>query len=223
MNRKKLAGYIDHTILKADATDEAVKKLCHEALTYGFAAVCINPAYVELASKELSGSRVKVCTVVGFPLGASLSCVKGYEASQAVESGASEVDMVVNIGALKSGRLDVVQKDIEEVVSQVQRQNPSARVKVIIETCYLADDQKVTACKIARVAGAHFVKTSTGFGPSGAEVHDVELMRNAVGPELGIKAAGGISSYAKALAMIEAGATRIGASASVQIISEAKD
>ncbi len=223
MNRKKLAGYIDHTLLKADATEEAVKKLCQEAKTFGFAAVCINPAHVESASRELAGSSVKVCTVVGFPLGANLSSVKGYEAARAVESGADEVDMVINIGALKSGRIDLVEKDIDEVVSQAQRQNPSARVKVIIEACYLTDDEKVTACKIARAAGAHYVKTSTGFGPTGADVRDIELMRKTVGRQMGIKAAGGISSYGKALAMIEAGATRIGASAGVQIIAEAKE
>lgn len=223
MNKKKLAGYIDHTLLKPDATDEAVKKLCQEARTFGFAAVCTNPTHVELAACELSGSAVKVCTVVGFPLGANVSAVKGYEAAQAVRSGADEVDMVMNIGALKSGRGDLVQTDIEEVVSQAKRENPSALVKVIIETCYLTEDEKVIACRIARDGGAQFVKTSTGFGPRGAELRDVKIMYDTVGMQLGIKASGGISSYSQALAMIEAGAARIGTSAGVQIISEAKD
>ena len=223
MNGEKLAGYIDHTLLKADASAEAVKKLCREALTHGFAAVCINPIHVDLANNELSGSLVKVCSVVGFPLGANLSKVKGFEAGQAVAAGADEVDMVINIGALKSGRRDLVEKDIAAVVSQAQGQNPAAQVKVIIETCYLADDEKVTACEIAKSAGAHFVKTSTGFGAAGADVRDIKLLRKTVGPEMGIKAAGGISSYQKALEMIEAGATRIGASAGLKIISEISD
>ena len=223
MNRRKLAGYIDHTLLKADASDEAIKKLCREASAHGFAAVCINPIHVDLAFKELSGSPVKVCSVVGFPLGANLSRVKGYEAGRAVAAGADEVDMVINIGALKSGRRDLVENDIAEVVSQAQGQNPAAQVKVIIETCCLTDEEKVTACEIAGSAGAHFVKTSTGFGAAGADVRDIRLMRKTVGPEMGIKAAGGISSFQKALEMIEAGATRIGASAGLKIILKTED
>jgi deoxyribose-phosphate aldolase len=223
MNKKQLAGYIDHTLLKAVATEDAIKKLCLEAQTYRFAAVCINPTHVELASNELSGSSVKVCTVIGFPLGANSSQVKGYEAAQAVESGADEVDMVINIGALKSGKSEVLEREITEVVSQATGNNLAALVKVIIETCYLTDLEKVTACQIAVKAGAQFVKTSTGFGTGGADVHDIKIMRETVGPKFGIKASGGISSCSQALAMIGAGATRIGTSAGVQILSEAKD
>ena len=223
MNKKQLAGYIDHTLLKAAAAEDAIKKLCLEAQTYRFAAVCINPTHVELASNELSGSSVKVCTVIGFPLGANSSQVKGYEAAQAVESGADEVDMVINIGALKSGKSEVLEREITEVVSRATGNNPAALVKVIIETCYLTDLEKVTACQIAVKAGAQFVKTSTGFGTGGADVHDIKIMRETVGPKFGIKASGGISSYSRALAMIEAGATRIGTSAGVRILSEAKD
>jgi deoxyribose-phosphate aldolase len=222
MNKKQLAGYIDHTLLKAVATEDAIRKLCLEAQTYRFAAVCVNPTHVALVSNELSGSSVKVCTVIGFPLGANSSQVKGYEAAQAVKSGADEVDMVINIGALKSGNLEVLERDITEVVSQATGNNPAALVKVIIETCYLTDLEKVTACQIAVKAGARFVKTSTGFGTGGADVHDIKIMRDSVGPEIGIKAAGGISSYSQAAAMIEAGATRIGTSAGVQILSGAK-
>jgi deoxyribose-phosphate aldolase len=223
MKKKQLAGYIDHTLLKAVATEDAINKLCLEAQTYRFAAVCVNPAHVKLASSELSGSSVKVCTVIGFPLGANCSRVKGYEAAQAVKSGADEVDMVINIGALKSGKLEVLERDITEVVSQATGDNHAALVKVIIETCYLTDLEKVTACQIAVKAGAQFVKTSTGFGTGGADVHDIKIMRESVGPEIGIKASGGISSYSQAVAMIEAGATRIGTSAGVRILSEAKD
>jgi len=223
MNKKQLAGYIDHTLLKAVATEDAIKKLCFEAQTYRFAAVCVNPAHVELASNELSGSSVKVCTVIAFPLGANSSRVKGYEAAQAVKSGADEVDMVINIGALKSGKLEVLERDITEVVSQATGDNHAALVKVIIETCYLTDLEKVIACQIAAKAGAQFVKTSTGFGTGGADVRDIKIMRESVGREIGIKASGGISSYRQAAAMIEAGATRIGTSAGVQILSGAKD
>ena len=223
MNKKQLAGYIDHTLLKAVATEDAIKKLCLEAQTYHFAAVCVNPTHVELASNELSGSSVKVCTVIGFPLGANSSRVKGFEAAQAVKSGAEEVDMVINIGALKSGKLEVLERDITEVVSQATGNNLDALVKVIIETSYLTDLEKVTACQIAVKAGAQFVKTSTGFGPGGADVHDIKIMLESVGPEFGIKASGGISTYSQAAAMIEAGATRIGTSAGVQILSGAKD
>jgi deoxyribose-phosphate aldolase len=222
MNKKQLAGYIDHTLLKAVATEDAIKKLCLEAQTYRFAAVCVNPTHVELASNELSGSSVKVCTVIGFPLGANSSQVKGFEAAQAVKSGAEEVDMVINIGALKSGKLEVLERDITEVVSQATGNNLAALVKVIIETYYLTDLEKVTACQIAVKAGAQFVKTSTGFGPGGADVHDIKIMLESVGPEFGIKASGGISTYSQAAAMIEAGATRIGTSAGVQILSGAK-
>ena len=223
MDKKKLAAYIDHTLLKAVATEDAIKQLCHEAQTYRFAAVCVNPVHVALASNELSGSSVKVCTVIGFPLGANSSRVKGYEAAQAVKSGAEEVDMVINIGALKSGKLEVLERDIVEVVSQATGDNLAVLVKVIIETCYLTDLEKITACQLAVKAGAQFVKTSTGFGTGGAEVHDIKIMRETVGPEIGIKASGGIGTYSQAKAMIEAGATRIGTSAGAQILSGAKD
>jgi deoxyribose-phosphate aldolase len=223
MNKKQLASYIDHTLLKAEATEDAIKKLCMQAQNYSFAAVCINPTYVELASKELSGSSVKVCAVIGFPLGANSTDVKGYEAANAVKSGADEVDMVINIGSLKIGKLEVLEREIEAVVSRANSINISTVVKVIIETCYLTDEEKMTACQIVVKAGAQFVKTSTGFGTGGADVHDIKIIRKIVGPAFGIKASGGISTFSQAMAMIEAGATRIGTSASVQILSGAKD
>ena len=222
MNKNDMAAYIDHTLLKADATEEAVRKICHESIDFGFAAVCVNPTHVDLVAVELTNSPVKVCTVIGFPLGANNSRTKGFEAAQAVKSGADEVDMVINIGSLKSGDFGMVEEDIKEVVTRSIDQNSAAIVKVIIETCYLTDDEKVAACKIIRNAGAHFVKTSTGFGTGGAELHDVKIISEIVGNELGIKASGGISTYSKTMAMINAGATRIGTSSGVQILAEAK-
>lgn len=214
MKKDELAKMIDHTILKPEAGSEEVKKICEEAAKYGFASVCINPCNVDLASKLLKGSSVKVCTVIGFPLGANTSTVKAFEAKEAVENGAHEVDMVINIGRLKDKDYDYVKKDIKAVVESVSKK---ALVKVIIETCLLTDDEKVIACKLAKEAGADFVKTSTGFSKSGAKAEDIKLMRETVGKEMGVKASGGVRTYADAVKMVEAGATRIGASASIAI------
>jgi len=216
----EIARLIDHTLLKPDATQDQIAQLCYEARKYGFAAVCVNPTYVRLCAQLLKGSPVHVCTVVGFPLGATPPEVKAYEAQQAIDDGATEVDMVINIGALKSKDYALVERDIATVARTCHA--GGAILKVIIEAALLTDDEKVIACQLAKSAGADYVKTSTGFGPGGATVHDVELMRRAVGPELGIKAAGGIRSYEEARAMVAAGATRIGASAGVKIVQEAK-
>lgn len=215
MDKKTIASMIDHTILKPEAAKEEVEKLCKEALEFGFASVCVNPYYVKLVAQLLKGSKVKTCAVVGFPLGANTWKVKAFEAKKAVEDGASEVDMVINVGALKNGDYDVVLEDIKAVVDSVKDQ---AIVKVILETCLLTDDEKIKACQLAKDAGAHFVKTSTGFSKGGATVHDVELMRKTVGPNMGVKASGGVRTYEDAVAMIEAGANRIGASSSVKIV-----
>jgi deoxyribose-phosphate aldolase len=215
----RLARLIDHTILKAEATPEQVTKLCEEAKRLGFASVCINPSYVALAARLLKGSRVKVCTVCGFPLGSTTPDVKSYEAKAAIAGGAHEVDMVINVGALKAGDYATVKDDIAAVVWVCRA--GKATSKVIIETCYLTNEEKVTACLLAQEAGADFVKTSTGFGPAGATIDDVALMRRTVGPVMGLKAAGGIRDLATAQAMVKAGATRIGASASVKIMEEA--
>lgn len=216
---QELARTIDHTALKPDTTAEQIRRLCAEAIEYGFASVCINPTWVPLAAKLLADSPTKVCTVVGFPLGASLSSVKAYETTQAVAAGAQEVDMVINVGRLKSGEYDAVQADIDAVVEAARAGN--ALVKVIIETALLSDEEKVKACELAMAAGADFVKTSTGFSSGGATVEDVALMRKVVGDKLGVKAAGGIGSAAAARAMLAAGATRLGASAGVKIAQEA--
>jgi len=218
---KTLAGVIDHTLLKPEATREQIEELCTEARRYGFASACINPAYVKLASQSLRGSPIKVCSVVGFSLGATLPEVKAYEAEMAIRDGAREIDMVMNIGALKSRDYAVVKKDIEAVVEACHRQG--AIVKVIIEAPLLTDEEKVKACELAMGAHADYVKTATGFGPGGATVHDVALMRRTVGGTMGVKAAGGIHSFEEAKAMIEAGATRIGASAGVKIVEELKE
>lgn len=212
-----LAGLIDHTLLKPDATYNEIERLCFEAKEYGFASVCVNPAYVHLAARLLGGGPVKVCTVVGFPLGATTYKVKAEETKEAVASGATEVDMVINLGALKSGFYNLVYQEIKAVVEAASCQ---ALTKVIIETCYLNTEEKIKACLLARYAGADFVKTSTGFGKAGATTEDVVLMRQVVGGELGVKAAGGIRDLATAEAMIKAGANRIGASASVKIMQE---
>lgn len=222
-----MASIIDHTALKPDTTEAAIRKLCAEAKEYGFASVCINPTWIPLAAELLAGSPVKVCTVIGFPLGATLTSVKAYETAEAVMAGANEVDMVINVGWLKDGRDVDVEQDITAVVAAARRtQQASGRdgspvvVKVIIETALLTTAEKRKACELARAAGADFVKTSTGFSSSGATVKDVALMRAVVGDALGIKAAGGIRTAADAQAMIAAGATRLGASAGVQIIQE---
>ena len=216
---RHLASMIDHTLLKPEATRAQVEQLCDEAKQYGFASVCVNPAHVRLCAQRLKGSPVKVCAVVGFPLGATLPEVKAFETQQALEAGATEIDMVINIGALKDKDTDLVARDMAAVVRAAHAGN--ALVKVIIEAALLSDDEKTTACQLAQSAGADFVKTSTGFGPGGATVEDVALMRRVVGPMMGIKAAGGIRTLADAQKMMAAGATRIGASASVKIMAEA--
>jgi deoxyribose-phosphate aldolase len=216
----EIAGLIDHTLLRADARADQIARLCEEALEYHFAAVCIHPCRISLAEPLLSGAPVKVDTVIGFPLGATLPQVKAYEAEQALLAGAQEVDMVLNVGALKDGEDGLVQADIADVVRACRSRR--ALCKVIIEAALLTEGEKVRACRLAQAAGADFVKTSTGFGPGGATVEDVALMRRIVGPEMGIKAAGGIRSYETALAMIQAGATRLGASAGVTIVQEAR-
>ncbi|GGD00121.1 deoxyribose-phosphate aldolase [Enterococcus wangshanyuanii] len=214
----ELNQMIDHTILKADATEEAVLNIIEEAKKYEFYSVCINPSWVAFAKERLAGSSVDVCTVIGFPLGANTSEVKAYEATDAINNGATEVDMVINIGALKSKQYKKVLKDIQAVVDAAK---DKALVKVIIETALLTDEEKVKACELAKEAGADFVKTSTGFSTGGATVADIKLMRETVGPEMGVKASGGIHNEAEAVAMIEAGATRIGTSAGVAIMEGA--
>lgn len=215
---KSLAKYIDHTLLKPDADQRAIDKLLTEALNYEFASVCVNPVWVSYCHEKLKDSPVEVCTVIGFPLGASVSTVKAYETKQAIEDGATEVDMVINISALKNKQDQLVADDIAAVVN-VAKEN-KVLTKVIIETCLLTDEEKVRACEIAKASGADFVKTSTGFSSGGATLSDVELMRNTVGPSLGVKASGGVKDNEQAKAMIKAGATRIGASASVTIVQE---
>lgn len=213
-----ISKIIDHTILKPDTTREQIVQLVAEAKKYKFASVCVNPNYTSLASKLLKDTpEVKVCTVIGFPLGATTTAVKVFEAEEAVKNGAEEVDMVINIAALKDGLDNLVEKDIKAVVDALQGQ---ALVKVIIETCLLTDEEKIRACHLAVEAGADFVKTSTGFSISGATIEDVRLMRKTVGPKIGVKAAGGIRTLNKAQAMIEAGANRIGSSSGVSIIDE---
>lgn len=214
-----VAKMIDHTLLKADATQDQIAQLCFEARKYGFAAVCVNPANVKLCSQLLKGSPVHVCTVVGFPLGATPTEVKAYETQQALDDGATEVDMVINIGALKSKDYALVERDIASVARTSHA--GGAVLKVIIEAALLTDKEKVIACQLAKAATADYVKTSTGFGPGGATVNDVALMRRSVGPDIGVKAAGGIGDYEAAQAMIAAGATRIGASAGVKITQQA--
>jgi deoxyribose-phosphate aldolase len=211
-----IASLIDHTILKPEATRADVLKVCREARQYNFASVCINPYWVPLVRAELAGSPVKVCTVVGFPLGATSTESKAAETAIAIRDGAQEVDMVINVGALRSGEHDVVKADIAAVVRAAHPRGVA--VKAILETALLDDNQKSIACRLAKTAGADFVKTSTGFGPAGATAHDVALMRRTVGPEMGVKAAGGIRTLEDLETMTAAGATRIGASASVKIV-----
>ncbi|MFQ3579368.1 MAG: deoxyribose-phosphate aldolase [Bacteroidales bacterium] len=211
---KEIAPLIDHTLLKANATQEEIVKLCEEAKKYGFASVCVNPAYVNLCKQLLGNSQVKVCTVIGFPLGATTPTVKAIETKESIANGADEIDMVINIGALKSGNYQLVFDDIKSV----RDASKGKILKVIIETAYLTKEEKIKACELAKEAGADFVKTSTGFGPSGATAEDIALMRSVVGPKLGVKASGGIRSLGDALKMVQAGATRIGASASVAIV-----
>ncbi len=217
---KDWTSLIDHTLLKPEASEQDIKRLCDEAARYKFASVCVNPTWVRAAACNLQGSGVPVCTVIGFPLGASLSDVKAYETRRAIFDGAREVDMVINVGALKSGDDCLVEHDIRSVVEAAHEYN--AICKVIIETALLTDDEKVRACVAAKKAGADFVKTSTGFSKGGATVADVALMRRTVGSELGVKASGGVKGLEDARRMVEAGATRIGASVGVKIAQEAE-
>ena len=214
--KPNLASYIDHTLLKQNATSEQIITLCQEAREYQFASVCINPTHVRLCAELLRNSGVKVCTVIGFPLGANTTATKVFETQDAIQNGASEIDMVINIGALKNGDFTLVAKDISEISRATH--NGGAILKVIIETCLLSDEEKVIACLLAKQAGADYVKTSTGFSTAGATIEDVTLMRKVVGPEMGVKAAGGVRNLEDAEKMIAAGATRLGASAGVQIV-----
>jgi deoxyribose-phosphate aldolase len=216
IKKKQLAKMIDHTILKPYATQSDIERLCDEAVRYGFAAVCVNPTYVSLASKVLKGSGVKVAAVIGFPLGANTPKVKAYEAEVAIADGAEELDMVINIGALKAGDFPLVREDILAVVQVAHK--GKALLKVIIEACYLTNDEKVKVCQIILELGCDFVKTSTGFGDYGAKVTDVELLRKLVGNQMGVKAAGGIGTYEDALKMVKAGASRLGASSGIRIL-----
>lgn len=215
----RVARMIDHTLLKPEADEEQIRQLCREAATYCFASVCINPTWVELSSRLLRRSGVKVCTVIGFPLGATTSETKAYETRDTIGKGATEVDMVMNVGALKSREYRKVREDIQGVV---RASRPNVLVKVILETCLLTDEEKIKACELSREAGADYVKTSTGFGSGGATVDDIALMRKVVGSEMGVKASGGVRTFENAREMALAGATRFGASASLKII-KAKD
>ncbi len=216
MDKKEMAKYLDDTLLKADATPEQIIAICKEAKEYGCASVCVNSSYVALVAKELAGSDVKTCCVVGFPLGAMTSEAKAFEAKDAIEKGANEVDMVIEVGRAKAGDFDYVKKDIGAVVAAADKK---AIVKVIIETCLLTDEEKRQACIAAKEAGADFVKTSTGFSTGGAKVEDIRLMRETVGPDMGVKASGGVRTWDAALAMIEAGASRIGTSSAAGILA----
>jgi deoxyribose-phosphate aldolase len=218
MKKREVAKLIDHTLLKATATPEQIARLCEEAAKYHFASVCVNPCNVAQCARLLAGTGVAVCTVIGFPLGANTPQTKAFETREAVASGATEVDTVINVGALKAGNRDTVYDDIKAVVGAAN----GARVKVILETCYLTEEEKALACQVATQAGANFVKTSTGFGPAGATAHDVALMKASIGPGMEVKASGGIHSYEDAMSMVEAGATRIGASAGIQIVEAAE-
>lgn len=218
MKKNEIAAMIDHTVLKAAATPAMIEKLCQEAAEYQFASVCVNPCNVPQAAKLLRGTGVKVCTVIGFPLGANTPETKAFETKDAIAKGAEEVDMVINVGALKAGDYELLEKDIKAVVDAAN----GTLVKVIIETCYLTDEEKVIACQAAARAGADYVKTSTGFGTGGATPHDVALMRQSIPAEMKVKASGGVRNYAEALAVVEAGASRIGASAGIAIVAEAE-
>ncbi len=212
---KEIAQFIDHTALTAEKTEQDIIKLCQEAKTHHFCSVCINSGYIPLAQKELAGSNVKICTVVGFPLGANLTSVKAFEAKAAIAAGADEVDMVINVGLIKSQQWDTVRDDIHAVLDACGNKT----LKVILETCLLTKEEIIQACEICRDLGVGFVKTSTGFNKSGASVEDITLMRKIVGENIGVKASGGIRDTQTAIAMIEAGANRIGASAGIAIIS----
>ncbi len=217
ITKKNVAGIIDHTLLKADATPEQIAKICKEAIEYNFASVCVNPSYIAQCAKALKDTDVNVATVIGFPLGATSSASKAYETKVAIADGANEVDMVIHVGHAKAGDWDYVQKDIKAVVDAAAPTH--TLVKVIIETCLLTDDEKVKACEAAKAAGADFVKTSTGFSTAGAKAEDVALMRKTVGPEIGVKASGGIHTSEEAIAMINAGANRLGVSAGIAVVN----
>ncbi|WEV38835.1 deoxyribose-phosphate aldolase [Lactobacillus sp. ESL0680] len=217
MDKTTLAKYLDHTLLKPNATKEDIIQICNEAKQYNTASVCVNSYWAKLVTEELAGSDVNTCCVVGFPLGAMSSEAKAFEATKAIADGAEEIDMVINIGELIAGNDDAVLADIKAVVAAVHQENKL--LKVIIETSFLNHDQKVRACELSEEAGADFVKTSTGFSSAGAKVEDVKLMREVVGDRLGVKASGGIHSYDEAMAMIDAGASRLGVSATLQILS----
>jgi deoxyribose-phosphate aldolase len=216
MTPEQIAGMIDHTLLSAVSSEADIVRICGEAKQYGFATVCVNPYWVPLASRELAGSKVGLTTVIGFPLGANRTEIKTAEALDAISSGATEIDMVLNVGALKSGHLDEVKRDIEEVVKICKGKVP---LKVIIETCYLTDEEKKQVSLLSKEAGADFVKTSTGFGTGGATVEDIALIRHVVGPDMGIKASGGVRDLDIARKLIQAGATRLGASSSIAIVT----
>lgn len=216
MTPEQIAGMIDHTLLSSVSSEADIIRICGEAMQYGFATVCVNPYWVPTASRELAGSKVGLTTVIGFPLGANRTEIKAAEAMDAISSGATEIDMVLNMGALKSGHMEAVKRDIEEVVKVCKGK---ASVKVIIETCYLTDEEKKQAALLSQEAGADFVKTSTGFGTSGATVEDIALIRHVVGPTMGIKASGGVRDLDIASKLIQAGATRLGASSSIAIVT----
>jgi deoxyribose-phosphate aldolase len=218
--RASVAALIDHTLLRPEATAADIRKLCAEARQYGFASVCVNPYWAPLATAELAGSQVKTCTVIGFPLGANATSIKVVETVEALAAGAREIDMVLNVGELRGGHHAEVLREIRAVVEAAHR-GGGAIVKVILETALLTDEQKIAACGLAKDAGAEFVKTSTGFGPGGATVEDVALMRKAVGPAMGVKASGGIRTLADLQSMVAAGASRVGSSSSVKIIEAA--
>ena len=218
MKKAEIAAMIDHTQLKAFATRNQIETLCREAAEYHFASVCVNPCHVALAARLLKDTGVKVCTVIGFPLGANTPETKAFETRDAIRNGAQECDMVINVGALKDGDVDLVEKDIRAVVEAAN----GTLVKVIIETCYLTDEEKKLACQAAARAGADFVKTSTGFGTGGATPHDVALMRASIPDHMKVKASGGVHNYAEAMAVVEAGASRLGASAGIAIVQDAE-
>ncbi len=222
---RDMAKMIDHTNLNATATVDQIKKLCEEALEYQFASVCVNPIYVPLATKLLEESSVKVATVIGFPLGANTTETKAFETKNAIKNGAKEVDMVMNIGAFKSGAYDLVRSDIKAIIDATRSSGVTSDVivKIILETCYLNDEEIVKACEIVKEVGGDFVKTSTGFGSAGAEEEKVSLMRKVVGRDIGVKASGGIKNFEDALSMLDAGANRIGASSGVEIVTDIKD
>jgi len=220
MDKGELAKLIDHTLLKPNVLDRQVEQLCREAREFGFASVCINPCYIPLAKHALAGTAVKVCTVIGFPLGANTTGTKIFEAREALSMGADELDYVVNVSDVLNGRYDAVRAEMLEF-ARLKHEHPGLVVKIILETCYLSDEQIVHLCRLAKETGLDFVKTSTGFGSGGATAEHVALMRATVGPDLGVKASGGIRSFADACKMVEAGASRLGASASVAIVSGA--